>query len=87
VLIRVSALLKGKASSVEIDPGLAGYLAGESRKPGHPLTAGARSGTYHGDLPSEIFQVGDVYVVLEYATDGVFINVFPTAATVGPKRD
>ncbi len=81
--IRVSAVLKGKASSVDIDPGLADYLKSQQAKPGYKLEPGARSAKFTGQIPSEIFQVGEVYVVLEYATDGVFVNIFPiTAPTV-----
>jgi hypothetical protein len=75
--MQVTAVLKGKANAIKLSSDLAGFLASQLKKPRHPLTMGAKSATWKSENPAELFQVGDVYVVIETTSDGDWVNVFP----------
>ena len=63
--------------TVGVPKGLNDFLTSERAKNGYPMTAAGKSMEYTGKLPSRLYQVGNVYVVLESAPKGYFVSVFP----------
>jgi hypothetical protein len=73
-------VLKGEATTVTLPKGLADYLDGQRAKPLRPLTLrGPTAGDFTGQIPARLLRSGDVYVVVEPAADGIFVNVYPIA--------
>lgn len=82
VLVAIGVTLKGESKEpIAVSAGLWGFLKGEQSKPGYPLKVEKTSADYAGKLPSTLYRVstqsGAVYVVVETATDGTFVSVFP----------
>lgn len=84
IVFNLGRILKGldKGRQVSVSQGLYGYLRQELEKPGYAVRIGAGGGEYRGKLPSIISRVqdpraGDVYVVIEMAKNGAFVNIFP----------
>jgi len=70
-----ATVLKGEATAVQVPAGLAGYLDSQRAKPRHKI----EGNTFTAEIPARIYQVGNVYVVIESAADGVYVNVYPIA--------
>ena len=68
------ALKDGASDPLPASAGLKGYLDGERKKTAYAVKP---SGEYQGKLPSRIYKSGNVFVVVEQGTGGVFVNVFP----------
>lgn len=84
ILMSLAATLKGmsKSGTLQVPKGLYGFLQSERKKRGHKLSGKQSFRSFRAKLPSTIYQVkdpraGDVYVVVESASDGFFINIFP----------
>jgi len=82
-LMAVSAALKVGGKVAPLGPGLAGELKNLHAKlaqNGHPFKPEPKRATYIAQTPSELYLVDSktrAYVVLERATDGLFISLFP----------
>ncbi len=82
VLVAIGLTLKGEIQGpIPVSPGLWGFLRSEQSQPGYPLKTSKTSAEYVGKLPASIYRVntaaGAAYVVVEAASDGQFVSVFP----------
>ena len=77
VLFDIAAALKMDGKSIGVTKDLNDFLTSERAKPGNPLKAAGKSMEYTAKLPSRLYQVGNVYVVIESAAKGNFVSVFP----------
>jgi hypothetical protein len=77
VLFDIAGALKMDGKAVGVTKDLGGFLDGERAKPGYPMTAAGKAMEYTGKLPSRLYQVGAVYVVVESAPKGYYVSVFP----------
>ena len=82
VLVAIGLTLKGESKTpIPVSDGLWGFLQSQQSKPGYPLKVAKTSAEYAAKLPSTIYRVnspaGAAYVVVETATDGTFVSVFP----------
>jgi hypothetical protein len=81
----VSQALKGASTgNIKVGAALAGFLDGLKKDlatKGYPVApVGGKPASYVGASPSEVVLVQgkvDAYVVLEHASDGTWVNVFP----------
>jgi hypothetical protein len=74
-----SIVLKGEKASVVVPKGLAGYLDSQRAKPMHPVTVRGTGADFTGNLPARLLASDKAWVVIEQATDGVWVNVYPIA--------
>jgi len=72
-------VLKGEKQSVVIPKGLAGYLDAQRAKPMRKLTVRGNGGDFTGEVPARLYAADRAWVVIEQASDGVYVNVYPIA--------
>ena len=77
VLFDIAAALKLDGKAIGVTKDLNDYLTGERATPGNPMKAAGKSMEYTAKLPSRLYQVGNVFVVVESAAKGNFVSVFP----------
>jgi len=74
-----SMVLKGERAAVAVPRGLAEYLDAQRAKPMNPLTVRGAGADFTGQIPGRLYAADGAWVVIEQASDGVYVNLFPIA--------
>ena len=82
VVASLALVVKGKTTTVDLPADLRDYLKSFDTKALHPVKPLAAGAEYSGKIPARIYRVagtlsGESYVVIEQASNGWFINLFP----------
>jgi hypothetical protein len=85
VVASLALVVKGKTAAVDLPADLQEYLKSFDAKALHPVKPLAAGAEYSGKIPARIYRVtgtlsGESYVVIEQASNGWFINLFPATS-------